>query len=245
MSSQGSGKITNRSARCVHCLQETPDITADHLFPKSWYPATTPANLEKWSFPACHPCNRDYGRLEEALRIKLSACIDPNAEASAGIWSKTLDSFNPNRAKTPLDAFKRKLARAKFLKGLMPAPSASTQGILPEIDPARPKGNQALLINARDLHKFIEKLVRGTVYITEQRYITEDQKVTVAIIDRSNEAEFLTILEKFGELYERGPGIRIRKAVAHEARANAMFVFDVWNQFRFYGSVLDLEPGLL
>ena len=42
-------------------------------------------------------------------------------------------------------------------------------------------------------------------------------------------------------MYERGPGIRIRKVVAHEAQTNALFVFDIWDQFRFHGAVMEKE----
>ena len=49
--------------RCVHCLHEVDAITDDHLFPRSWYPTTTPQNLEKWKFPACGRCNREYGKV--------------------------------------------------------------------------------------------------------------------------------------------------------------------------------------
>jgi hypothetical protein len=83
--------------------------------------------------------------------------------------------------------------------------------------------------------------VRGVVYLTEQRYIEPDQEITVTLLRPEHENDVLQILEQFGELYERGPGIRIRKVVARDAKANAIFVFDIWDQFRFYGSVMDRE----
>lgn len=227
--------------RCVHCLQEVDAITNDHLFPRSWYPTTTPQNLEKWKFPACGPCNRAYGKLEEELRLLLAACIDPKGDAGAGIWAKAVDSMDPTKARGALDAIKRKSTRKRFLKRVRQADPSSTNGVLPEIHVDRPKGELALLVPAEATHKFIEKLVRGTIYLTERRYIEQHQEVTVSVLAPEDSQPIVTLLEQFGELYERGPGIRIRKAVAQDARTNALFVFDIWDQFRFHGSVMDLE----
>lgn len=234
--------MTKRNpGRCVHCLKKFVAITDDHLFPSSWYPATTPKNLEKWKFPSCERCNRDYGKLEEELRLLFAACLDPKAEAAAGIWAKALDSVNPEKARDPLDTIRRKSARRRFLQRIRQADPSWTDHALPEIYADRPKGDLALLIPAIETHKFIEKLVRGTIYLTERRYIEQDQEVTVSILPPEDSKPIINLLEQFGELYERGPGIKIRKAVAHDARTNSLFVFDIWDQFRFHGAVMDRD----
>jgi hypothetical protein len=197
--------------------------------------------LEKWKFPACKRCNREYGRLEEQLRLLLAACLDPKADAAAGIWAKALDSINPEKARDPLDAIKRRSARKRFLKRVKEADPSWGNDALPEIHADRPKGGLALLVPADDTHRFIEKLVRGTVYLTERRYIEQDQEVTVSVLRPEDSEPIVSLLEQFGELYERGPGIRIRKAVAHDARTNSLFVFDIWDQFRFHGALMDRD----
>jgi hypothetical protein len=216
-------------------------ITDDHLFPRSWYPETTPQNLEKWKFPACGPCNKNYGRIEEDLRLRLAACVDPKSEAATGLWARALDSITPERGRSPLDVHKRKLARNRFLKTLREAQPELMDHILPEVHENRPVGKIALLVSGRHIYRFVTKLVRGTVYLTEKRYIEANQDITVSLLKRPDDAEMLQLLERFGELYERGPGIRIRKAAAEDGRTNALFVFDIWDQFRFYGAVMDAE----
>ena len=70
-------------ALCVvgeDCLADEVEITSDHVFPRSWYPDTTPANLEKWQMPSCRQCNADFGRMEEDLLLVLALCADPNAD---------------------------------------------------------------------------------------------------------------------------------------------------------------------
>ncbi len=223
-------KPTNRArheGRCVHCLRIVAPITEDHLFPRSWYPETTPPNLAKWKFPACLECNRAYGRLEEQLRLLLAACTDPKGDSSAGIWRKAYDSISPHKARGPLDAIKRKSASKRFLQRLREVDS-SAPGQLPEIHTRRPRGDLALLVPADDLHRFIEKLIRGTIFLTEGRYIENDQEITVSILGPEDGDPIVALLDRSGELHERGPGIRIRKAAAVDAPTNSLFVFDIW-----------------
>jgi len=136
---------------------------------------------------------------------------------------------------------KRKSARKRFLKRVREADPSWANGAIPEIHRDRPKGGLALLVPVKETHKFIEKLVRGTIYLTERRYIEQNQEVTVSLLRPEDSQPIVTLLERFGELYERGPGIRIRKAVAQDARTNALFVFDIWDQFRFHGAVMDRD----
>ena len=51
--------------KCVHCLKDVEERNSDHVFPESWYPDSTPPNLEKWQIPSCIPCNSEYGKLEQ------------------------------------------------------------------------------------------------------------------------------------------------------------------------------------
>jgi len=62
--------------------------------------------------------------------------------------------------------------------------------VLPETKPDRPKGSMALNISAAGLHRFVEKLVRGTVYLTEQRYI-ENKTIGMAFLRTEDEKEVL------------------------------------------------------
>jgi hypothetical protein len=157
-----------RAGRCVHCLQQVEALTNDHLFPRSWYPKTTPPDLEKWKFPACSPCNTSYGKIEEGLRLRLAACLDPKASSSAGIWQSVLDSMNPEQARDPYDAFKRKVARQRFLREVKSADMDKYRDhLLPEIHPERPMGTLALHVPAKHIEKLVEKLVRGVVYLTK------------------------------------------------------------------------------
>ena len=114
-----------------------------------------------------------------------------------------------------------------------------SDSLVSEIRSDRPKGQLASFIPAWQIGRFIEKLTRGTIYVTEKRYIETNQTIKTWRFRAEHDEPIVRLIEAFGELYERGPGIRIRKAVAQDAMENALFVFDIWDQFRFFGAVLD------
>jgi hypothetical protein len=228
--------------RCVHCLADGVVITDDHLFPKSWYPETTPLNLEKWKIPACRPCNQAYGRLEQDLLLGLGLCVDPNRPAAAGIARKAIDTLNPKKARNPLDAIKRRSTFKRIQSRFVSKEFAEdSEALLPEIDPNRPRGTIGIRIPAKELLKFGEKIVRGMVFMTEGRYVESNEEATVFIVRPDEIPEALQIALDVGELFEREPGIRIRKATANDAPKASAYVIDIWEQFRLYGMILPKE----
>jgi hypothetical protein len=80
--------------RCVHCLKEVEERNSDHVFPESWYPDSTPPDVEKWQIPSCIPCNSEYGRLEQDFLIKVGFCLDPHDPTSASIVQKAVCTEN-------------------------------------------------------------------------------------------------------------------------------------------------------
>jgi hypothetical protein len=57
------------SGKCVHCFKDVEGRNSDHVFPASWYPDSTPPDLEKRQIPSCIPCNvRATKRVGEASR---------------------------------------------------------------------------------------------------------------------------------------------------------------------------------
>src|SRR5580698_10012057 len=79
--------------RCVHCRLKLQKKTKDHVFPDSWYPASTPGNVQRWTVPSCRQCNKDLGALENEVFVPLAMCIDPRKIAAAGISKRALGSL--------------------------------------------------------------------------------------------------------------------------------------------------------
>src|SRR5712671_909800 len=104
--------------KCVHCLKDPVDRTWDHMFPKAWYPDTTPENLEKWQIPSCRECNERLGKLEHDLIGRVALTLDVNNAASKGLAEKALRAIDPAAARNDGDAAARD-ARAKKILGDM------------------------------------------------------------------------------------------------------------------------------
>lgn len=103
------------AGRCVHCLKTCDTLTSDHVFPRSWYPETTPNDLEKWQMPACKKCNKKYGKIENYLLLRFGLCLDRNQEGAKGIPEKALRSINPKAGKNIKDSYHRQKIRQKIL----------------------------------------------------------------------------------------------------------------------------------
>jgi hypothetical protein len=231
--------------KCVHCLLENQQRTWDHVFPESWYPETTPLNLDKWKIPACDPCNKEYGRLEQDLMLRIGLCVDPNTFETAGIVPKVLRSMNPQFAKDEIDRLARESQRKKMLGQLIEGADIPTASIYPRFGEkwGRPQEQQvAVPIPKKSVDRLFEKIVRGLVYIEDGRYIEPPYAVSLHPTYQTDMPEVAGILDKFGTTHARGPGIVVRRAVVPEDGLTAIYEITIWGMFHTYASVLKGEP---
>src|SRR4051795_1660521 len=101
--------------KCVHCLKDDAELTSDHMFPKSWYPDTTPENLEKWQFPCCRRCNQRYSKIEDDLLNRFALVLDAKHPASQGLVDAALRAIEPNAGRDEKDTASRAARRRKIL----------------------------------------------------------------------------------------------------------------------------------
>jgi hypothetical protein len=166
---------------CVHCGLYFKALTWDHVFPKSWYPDTSPLDVEKWQIPSCKQCNKDYGKLEEELLIKIGLCLDPSDYRSSGIADKVLRALNPSFAHSNKDRRVREGKRRKILREAMQGDQIPFQGLFPNFDRADPGWTEppiAVLLKADDIRKFTTKIVKGITFIEDGYIINEPYRST-------------------------------------------------------------------
>ena len=120
--------------RCVHCLKFHKLLTWDHILPDSWYPDEEKES-EKWKVPSCEPCNKELGKIEEDLLLRLGLCLDPNDLASLGIPDKVLRSINPAYGKNSRDKEFRKFIREKIIKEVRYLNKPPKTGVFPNFGP--------------------------------------------------------------------------------------------------------------
>lgn len=229
-----------RRGKCVHCLKDDVQRTWDHVFPKGWYPDSTPPNLEKWQIPACLKCNQRYGKLEDDLFIRLAMCINPTMAQAAGIAEKALRALNPRSAKNAKDAAHRYKRALKFKRLLKPVAEVPQGSVLPTFpgEPESPDARYGIRIPSASLQALVEKISRGIFFIEDKQYIEPPYEITHYVLPGTAPADVIDILERYGTVYAREPGIVVTRAVADEDRITAMFSIEIWGQFRMF-SVVD------
>lgn len=230
--------------RCVHCLKQITDFTWDHIFPKGWYPYTTPHNIEKWKVPSCNKCNNEYSRIEEELLIRFGLCINPDNPRGAGIADKALRALNPQYAKSPKDG---KIRRNKFKKILSEArygKDVPEKGIYPnfEFKGTDEKEKIGLLIRKSHLKKFTEKIVRGITYLQDKKYIDAPYYIQFYVHNRDSIRYLLEHIHPGPwELFVRGPGMAVLRAIAIDDNTSGIYLIDIWGQLYLVALVVNRE----
>lgn len=229
-----------KSDRCVHCLKHFDDITSDHVFPISWYPKTTPVNIEKWQMPSCLDCNSKYSKIEEELLLNFGLCVDPRDYESFGIADKVMRSINPMYGRNEKDSNLRQKRREKVIReavnpATMPIASIFPNfGIHAHIDPEK---QLAVLVSDENLRAIGEKLIRGITWVIDGKYINVDHEIEIYFFREHLAGPFLEPIKRFGKEYSLGPGIRIVRAIAREDPISGLYLIQIWKRLRMYGSV--------
>lgn len=227
--------------KCVHCLTDNVQRNWDHVFPKSWYPDTTPTNILKWIIPSCYKCNKEYGELEQDLLMRLACCVDPKAAATSGIYQKVLRSMDARHAPNQKEARIRIARRNKLLSEMIHGDQIPEDGIYPGLGERwdRPRNAQvAMMISANSFHRLTEKIVRGIFFIEDNQYIESPYFINFYALEDEGAAEIITTLARFGKEYAKGPGILINRAVTPEDGVSAIISIEIWGSFKMYASVM-------
>ena len=226
--------------KCVHCLAEVAERNWDHVFPQSWYPDSTPPNIEKWEIPSCIPCNSSYGKIENDFRILMGLCLERENPASRSIVEAAIRSIDPAKGKNPSDAQKRldkllKLMsqtvhraqiREKNLYPGMPQHDIPTEDLVP------------VLIPADYFPRMAQKIVRGIFYIQEEgKFIEPPYEIAWHLPTETVTVHFQKLLDEFGTICARGPGLVVQYAVTEDNEFASLFRIAFWEQVTMYATV--------
>jgi hypothetical protein len=234
-----------KAGKCAHCLSFCNSLTSDHVFPKSWYPTTTPHNIEKWQMPSCKRCNKKYGIIENDLLIRFGLCFDPSEFESLGISDKALRALNPLYAKNEKDRVARFKKREKIKREMFNFKSDIGKSTLPGFGKENyPNLSQPIAIGIKSEHitAIGEKIIRGTQYVLWNRIITVDKNIEVLFVHEPHSKQFGKMIEKHGAKYHRGPGIVVGIATPNDEPENAFYEIIIWGRLKMYGSILHKDP---
>lgn len=231
-----------KPGKCVHCLKDNVKRNWDHVFPESWYPDTTPPNLEKWQIPSCLSCNHELGIIEDEFLVRVALCLDPNDPASRSIVKKALRAIKPEYGKNPSDKRGREALAKRVSAELLEGENIPNQGIYPALGERwdrHPDSAIALKIPAEYFRRITEKIVRGITYLDTKRYIEPPHRVHFFALDENGAKPLLELIEQAGTTLAREPGIVVRKVVAPEDGISALYEIEFWKQFKMHATVVD------
>jgi hypothetical protein len=92
----------------------------------------------------------------------------------------------------------------------------------------------AIKISEKSLPAITEKMVRGIVYREDDAFIEPPDKIDFFLVGDGGAKECKELLDQFGEVYKRDPGLEIRRAVLD---GGDVYEITFWQQFKTYAPV--------
>lgn len=241
-----ANRTAKKQGRCVHCLRLTDHEEADHVFPRSWNPETTSTAVQRWTAPSCPVCNRELGKLEEDLLIRIALCLDPRSAAARGLLPKVLRSMGldvddlSNR-----EARIRMARRAKLSRELLPRLAGYERSRIPGLGPneIEQQTSKVLPIPTAGLAILAEKVVRGCEYCfkNRRRFVDAPYGVRVFIRDTPMVPEPFA---SHGHVIDLGPGCRIKRVFTIEDPNIVLYWISLWESLHLHVRI-DNEQTLL
>src|SRR2546422_8593980 len=106
-----------KNPACVYC-GKVEGIEAEHVFPRSWYPDTTPPEVQRLTVPACHACNTRFKKIEESVGHDLIMATNLDLPEAAGVYDRISRGWRLDRAKNEQDRSHRAGRLQKILRGV-------------------------------------------------------------------------------------------------------------------------------
>ncbi len=231
-----------KNQKCVYCLVFLKKLTKDHVFPQSWYPESTPKNIEKWTVPACVSCNNKFSQMEEELLDRFSMCIDESSVAFYGVGKK-MQSLkkrevvsNSNKIRFILDTIKNYIpypyeeGNKNVLKGGTPK-----EGV---------RGRLMIRIPTEKLFTVGEKILKGLEFKLRDKLIESDRKVCI-IFPHENNVEEMKLINKWENdlllpqeiKVRRGPGFVVRLGVNRTNSDWVVYSVRIWGELEMWALI--------
>jgi hypothetical protein len=218
--------------------------TQDHVFPTSWYPDSTPANVQRWTAPSCRHCNKESGEREQELFIRLALCIDPRKREASGISTKLARTFGKGEGISEEARKKREVFRDRILSDAQPYSAESTPHLIPGLGPHAGFPVEKLLqisISANLVYEVAKKIVRGCEFwLNNGRIIDPPHELSVFLAPSQEIPDVLALFEQTPTTH-LGPGFRIRRAAVADDPLSALYEVVIWDSLKIYYSILPTD----
>jgi hypothetical protein len=243
---RGAGAVSSFGT-CIHCLCLSSDLTRDHVFPRSWYPDSTPPNIQHWTVPSCRECNAKHGRNEEGLLLRIGLCVGPEEFAAQGVSAKALRAIKPELARNEKDRVSRARRRQEILNDLVVHDVPHSNDVLPNfgVQSGLEYGGDllAISISGERLRMLGEKIVRGVDYVLKGKLFQKDQTIEVVLKENEEIFKVVKIIRTKGKSFHLGPGISVSRVEAFDDPKTILFHIEIWGRLKMNIMVLPVGPN--
>jgi hypothetical protein len=232
LKSEGIGTATAGN-KCVHCLEDLEQETADHVFPRSWYSDRTPGTIQRWTVPSCPRCNRRLALAEKDLLVTMALCKTGMDGAEAGTSARALRAIGidagdlSEKEKSHREQYRRKILSRVVTYGMV-------KGFIPSIIGDDPSGQRAedsepvAILTIDLIAPVAEKIVRGLEFKLTGRYIEQPLSLRCFVVPPDKVHVLDYVFEKSTEL-KFGPGLKVLRAVPTDNEIIAMYRIMIWD----------------
>jgi hypothetical protein len=200
--------------------------------------------VQRWTVPCCSECNCELGKLERDLLVRLVLCVNPKSEAASGLASRALRSLGVDASGlSEQEKTHRERFRNKIRSELMPhADVVDKHGKIPGLGP--PEGAEvhwAIPIPWAGLAIVAEKIVRGCEYKLKARFVETPYGMRIFVSPSDIVPEPYA---SASQVFDFGPGCRIRRLFAKEDPNVVLYWISIWNTLHL-NIKIDLEDELI
>lgn len=233
-------RVTARtgSELCVFCLSRKAK-EGEHVFPKSWYPTTTPSTVQRLTVPVCRVCADEFEKAERAFALPLLMGLDGGHPDMAGVADRLRRSWqcenaaNAKDAKHRADRLRRMWREVQFV-----VPPAD------DLEPNRPKvrvrtlaglhitASPAFPLERKAEMRIADKFVRGFHYRDFGRPLPATSKVEFCWAKALSPA-LCAELQESPMNESLAPGLRYWRFVTDPGWS--LWLFRLWGQCDFCG----------
>ena len=232
-----------RDGRCIHCRETPSKLTKDHVFPASWYPETTPKEVQRWTAPSCSPCNGRFGAMERELLEFFAVCIDPSKPAAKGLYARVRRSMGIGvEGIDDGEKAVREALRRKFLKKAEPYSPEADKHTLPGIGRHVGFPDSMLwqtYIKQEKVYEVVKKIVRGCEYWLGNGRIVEPPYEIEVIFAQETTPFVASVMARFAVVTrDLQPGLAIRRATAQDDPLGSLYELTLWETTTVYAAIL-------
>jgi hypothetical protein len=181
--------------------------------------------------------------MEDDLLFRLALCVDPHIPETAGIVQKALRSMKPEFAKDERDRAARAARAKKLRKEMLTGTDIPRDAVYPGLGErwGRPLDQGiAFHIPANSFRRLTEKIVKGIYFLEDKKFLEPPYTIDFYAVSDEGAQPVKELLDRFGRLYAREPGVVVRRMVPEDEPMSSIFEITIWAQFKMYASVL---PG--